>query len=130
MLTRGHDSHWRIPPMSCLSGIRKSGLSRFEDWRLCARSIELALFRVRDLKLFCDQYSSIVPTFNYLCYSSINFSTRLLLTNTSKSFGIYLEIPNIFRKTFNFSCWGLNFFAIGTVPFYRFLTILKWLELT
>ena len=35
---------------------------------------KLALIRVRDLEYFCDQYSSIVPTFNYIRVTTVQWN--------------------------------------------------------
>ena len=86
------------------------------------------LFRVRDLEHFCDQYSFIVPTYNYLRVATTqwNLLHSFLSLILRYVFGFIPKCKIYFEKTCTFSCWGL--FAIITVPLYRLLNIFEWLK--
>ena len=57
---------------------------------------------------FCDQYSFMFPTFNYLQVATVRLNfIHIFFTNTFQSFSIYFRIPNICRNSS--TCWKKKF---------------------
>ena len=54
----------------------------------------------------------------FLKRTSVKFSTRIRLTNTSQCFGIYFGIPNSFRNRKLFRLCDFFFWQIDTVTLY------------
>ena len=65
---------------------------------------KLAIFRVRDLELFCDQYSSIVPAFNCLRVATTQWNYLCLLIHRN-AFGFILKFQTVFEKHAIFCVW-------------------------
>ena len=91
-------------------------------------SKKLALFRVRDLELFCDQYSFIVPIFNFIRVATAqwNFIHSFLSLILCDVFGFISEFQIFFKNLVLFRIKDLEHFSnqySSIVPTFSYLWV-------